>query len=935
LQKCILLRFPFISVLLKPIETDIIKANAYKFPKVDAKGFGKKQYINDQYKEVRIGAFEVELCCKFNNKPQIVLLHSKLETKQWPKIETILSKIVSYMPKFMSKIIVYQKETDEDEGQNQIIEENKNQNNEEDIHAQGREQNVEGVQNQNQNQDQNNNKMNNDLEKQNFKNELIEGLKINVYLQKNNQITEISNNSWEQILNEKDPHKRNLMNKEKRIIEKQEMLKKNNNSAYLNSVIENKKFNRSRPASAYSNRKNYSIYKTSRPSSSKLRTSLFTNNDYINSGSNPMEQNLILDKQQSQNLKGKLIITKYTNSKGFIEIGPLPYDSYYIEVSESKQYRSVGMCLSFNKLYTKNNNYIKRYIGLYTQENSFIQLHVFETKKDDDNKEDPIHISNARVTIEEVREGNKEDYLEDKEMKFEIKEKDNSPGIFEQTVEPGKYLLKISKNNYETVTKTCVLQKGLNCINIELFKERTCKLLIKVFNFEKILEGKYSQIQNADVVIYQNANDILEQGITNNKGEFEYIVDKEEDFLTIVINKKGYFPIQRTFIRDKNMIINECDQYCEEMSFFLVKQRFIYDSKHILITTYSNIKKNNFTPACELSANINKDKYIISSINNQEADGMLSINIFCREDTEMDNTQVQTQNNIETQNNENNENNENNDNNDNNFQQNQNNENEEDNIDNVNNENNNYNYNNDNEEIDENYNNDNPENNANSEQKENFDNIMNLTLEINTEELLINNYQDKGFTMNGLERYGCQTIIYTPKNAFYINSPNYCREGYKFWNIGWIDYKNELFYQTNALVENRFERIQYLSLWLDFLQTLINNQIYKNLFEYFGFEGSALNNKDRFIYESKIKKKLIDLNFCDENNNEILHFICELFKSNNNMISYGLLKKKISSNLKNFFDGIINDNSNASFGYNTNNTNNTNGASKELNNNQV
>ena len=180
--------------------------------------------------------------------------------------------------------------------------------------------------------------------------------------------------------------------------------------------------------------------------------------------------------------------------------------------------------------------------------------------------------------------------------------------------------------------------------------------------------------------------------------------------------------------------------------------------------------------------------------------------------------------------------------------------------------------------MDENSNNDNHENNTNSEQKENFDNIMNLTLEINTEELLINNYQDKGFTMNGLERYGCQTIIYTSKNAFYINSPNYCREGYKFWNIGWIDYKNELFYQTNALIENRFERIQYLSLWLDFLQTLINNQIYKNLFEYFGFEGSALNNKDRFIYKSKIKKKLIDLNFCDENNNENLHFICELIK---------------------------------------------------------
>ena len=133
-----------------------------------------------------------------------------------------------------------------------------------------------------------------------------------------------------------------------------------------------------------------------------------------------------------------------------------------------------------------------------------------------------------------------------------------------------------------------------------------------------------------------------------------------------------------------------------------------------------------------------------------------------------------------------------------------------------------------------------------------------------------------------------------------------------------------MFYQTNALIELKFERIHYLSLWLDFLQTLINNQIYKNLFEYFGFQGSALNNKDRFIYESIIKKKLIELNFCDENNNEVLQFICELFKSNNNMISYGLIKKKITSNLKNFFDNLNNESSNVSFGYNTNHTNNSN-----------
>ena len=73
--------------------------------------------------------------------------------------------------------------------------------------------------------------------------------------------------------------------------------------------------------------------------------------------------------------------------------------------------------------------------------------------------------------------------------------------------------------------------------------------------------------------------------ITNNKGELEYIVDKGEDFLTIVINKMGFFPIQRTFIRDKNMVINEEDQYYEEMSFFLVKKNFVYNTKCILILT--------------------------------------------------------------------------------------------------------------------------------------------------------------------------------------------------------------------------------------------------------------------------------------------------------------------------------------------------------------
>ena len=897
LQKCILLRFPFISVLLKPIETDIqIKFNNLK----DKEKQVKAKKINALFKDVRLGAFEVQLCYKVKknkedkmSKEVIILLHSKLETKKWPKIETILDKIVQYMPRFMGRIILYEKEEspEKHEEDNKIINEGEGKIQDEDVVAQ---ESIEPIQNQNQSKKNG--------KDQNFKNELIEGINVNVYLQKNKLITDISENSWETILKEHNPLKRRIMDREKVIKEKMEMYK---SGMKQTSVIENKKFNRSRPSSAYSHRQNYSsVNKTTRPSSSKNRISVYTENDYITSGVNPMEDNLIFNKEASKKLKGELIISKYTNSEGYIDIGPLPYDSYYIEVAQSKQYRSIGMNLVFKKLETKTNNYIKRYIGLYTQENSFIQLHVFETKKDGENKDDPIHIENATVTMESVRGENKEDYLEDKEWKFEIKQKQNSPGIFEQVVPPGKYLLKIQKESYETATKTVYLEKGLNCINIELFKERFCKLVIKAYNYEKLNDSNRSPVQNADVVIYQNAREILEQGITDSKGEIEYIVDKGEDFLTIVINKMGYFPIQRTFIRDKNMIINDEDQYFEEMSFFMVKKSYIYNSQSILFTIYSNIKKNNFsTDSIQVFNNNNKQKYEVTSIYDfQEKDGMLSLGIsYIDEDYE----HTQTQNNYDTQNNENNNENNNGNNNENNDENNN-----ENNNDQMNNfeeqENQNPNHengegndqiNNMNTETDENNNiNDNQEQNEESEKKENFDNIMNFTLTINTEELLIHNYQDKGHIMNGLERYGCQIIIYTPKNTFYISSPIYCKEGYRYWNVGWLDFKNDLFYQTNTLVEAPNERVQYLSLWIDFLQVLINKQIYNKLFDFFGFGGSSLINKDRFIYEPLLKKILKELNFCDENDNETLQFICDLFKSNNNMISYNLLKKKTKYN---------------------------------------
>jgi len=301
--------------------------------------------------------------------------------------------------------------------------------------------------------------------------------------------------------------------------------------------------------------------------------------------------NYILDKNEANNLKGKLILTKYTNNEGLIDIGPLPYDSYFIEVQESKQYRSVGVCLTFNTINLKNQNHIKKYIGLFTQENSFIQLHVYEINKDKNGTEDPIHLSKAKVTLKKLSILEENENLsinnnlnnnfineeENIERKIKIDEKINTPGIFEHTVTPGRYLLEVEKLNYETIRKYIELEKGANTINIEMSIERCSNLHIFVYNYEKFQEESYVPIHNVDVIIFQNSNEILEESITDKKGEVSYIVNKGQDFLTVVVNKLGYYPVQRVYIKNKDAPVNENGEYDENLVFFLVKENFILE----------------------------------------------------------------------------------------------------------------------------------------------------------------------------------------------------------------------------------------------------------------------------------------------------------------------------------------------------------------------
>ena len=63
-------------------------------------------------------------------------------------------------------------------------------------------------------------------------------------------------------------------------------------------------------------------------------------------------------------------------------------------------------------------------------------------------------------------------------------------------------------------------------------------------------------------------------------------------------------------------------------------------------------------------------------------------------------------------------------------------------------------------------------------------------------------------------------------------------------------------------------------------------------------------NNDRFIYSAVFKKKLEEIGFTRDKA-EIVNLLCEMMKSSNKMISYSILKKKITSNLKNFKSDLI------------------------------
>jgi predicted RNA binding protein with dsRBD fold (UPF0201 family) len=502
LQKCILLRFPFIKVLLKPIDTDIILEQ-----NVANSILNKTKIIDHKYKEVRIGAMEVQMCFRKagDKSASTMLLHSKLFSGNWPSITNVLNSIVSYVPLITCDIKVYDKES---KGVDEISESN-------------------------------NKEMKGLLETK------IEQIKLNVYRHKNSQIEELCNSTREDLDNYIDPKKRKTM------------------------IMSMKK---------------------------SVKDSFFRVQTAKSKATNNFNQ---LSKELNSQ-KGELLITLYTDNNGVVTIKDVPYDSYLIEVEESANYQSSFLPVTFKTI--DNERTIKKFIGLHKQNNSYVQVYVYyqnPVKKEDE------MISNTDVIIHSAANTSEEKLLfEEQELKVKLKENKNVLGRYEAVVVPGKYTLSVNKKGFDLIRKMININSGENKINIELTKEQSYNIKVSVLNYSNM-----SPIENALIKLkYANEEDCYE-GISNQTGFFNFNTPMKEDYVTVFVDKPGFLPAQRTYIRDiagSGGTDQENEVMTREIVVLLVKETLVTKENSIIMITYSNLNEENFEPVYLYSPNSKK-----------------------------------------------------------------------------------------------------------------------------------------------------------------------------------------------------------------------------------------------------------------------------------------------------------------------------------------
>jgi hypothetical protein len=181
-----------------------------------------------------------------------------------------------------------------------------------------------------------------------------------------------------------------------------------------------------------------------------------------------------------------------------------------------------------------------------------------------------------------------------------------------------------------------------------------------------------------------------------------------------------------------------------------------------------------------------------------------------------------------------------------------------------------------------------------------LDEVIRIMFKIKSKRLKKDFKFSHSMTLNGLQRFSCETVIYTSHNVFYVKAPSFSREkNYELWDLGFLDIKNLLFYEVSLLTETEFEKNLFFFDFTNLLQLIIDKKIFSKLFELFEYDKGQFLYNDRFIYEPTFLRALRKLTG-DMFSADFLLYVCDMMKAHNKMISYSIFKKKMTSNLKNF-----------------------------------
>ena len=945
-QRIIKERFPFITVILKPINVEIVKNDIYDAPEYDKNGgvCTNNRPINEQFKQCRIGAFEIQISTLKNKVNDTRLIHSKLKTKKFPNVTTVLDKIVSFMPLFQLNLVLYDKEDYED------------------------------------------------LEKMN-------GIQVNIYLCKSSIVKEVGENVEEQVMNFISPGRRLNMLRMQRLLQEQNPFKDKESLLTKN----NKRLLSSMPGKVRGFSATSSI--SSRPVTSKkfifqanninsfnyhLITDQFSEKDNMNENNDLYEEELL--KRQ----KGPLIMRKFSkvenneNNKEddersesvTLKFDNLSYDTYIIETIENCNFQSSWTLLKFNQI-NNNSGEVTKFIGLWHQKKAILNIHLFMEKeiyipKKDNNEQNEKNILNgnenmtknyelepvldASITISTV---------DDPNSKYKVYP--NTKGIYEYMTKPGEYKVEIIKKDCEKIAEKIKIQCGLNTKNIQLNPSKHCDLVVQVLEYSEIDNSKFFQmkynteskegenendnnskiiakpVRNAEIQIFKNSNDLLVEGITNRKGIMKYLVDKNENNLSIKVNKNGYFRAERFFKKNSNMKENEIGNYDCIMTFVLVKKEILQNLNKILFVLYTNMSKKIFDLEIQKYDNEDDDEqlnhYYINDM--QKKSGILIASLWYKpQKREEDEVILEEHLNQSSQPSKKRE----------------------------------ITVNKDNQE---NGNQDEVSNEEDYNEETYYKEIVRLGLTVDPSVISDSeNFDSSNVSSKDLIEYlrdiCCEGNIYTPSYDFHINLPKLLSENiiterneeinfvdggnndenlnmkitnksnskvnnsdsktsskkkkieFKglYWDLGWLDLINHLYYETscNFHINYKPDRLTFFEKFLEFLQVFIDKKLYDSLFSFFNFDNSVLAGSDRYL-PKKVFCVILNEMLIDENKNSeimdeesykqnkekkdekqnFIQFICNIMcgydeelNIRDDSISYNLLKKKISSNLKNF-----------------------------------